>query len=120
MRRFSSYLGKVHGHTEAKEEWTDQLQYFQRSNGYNESFGIDGEPIEFEWNNFPGHTTLEILQEIQDRMTVCQTSPEEFEDRIIFMSMFTDTDWTKKGNYNECFLNSVKIKNYAKRFQLGH
>ena len=27
--------------------------------------GIDGEPIELEWNIFPGLTSLEILQKIQ-------------------------------------------------------
>ena len=31
----------------------DQLQYFQLANEYRELFGIDGEPIEFEWNIFP-------------------------------------------------------------------
>ena len=55
-------------------------------------FGIDEEPIEFEWNIFLGHT----------------------KDRIIFMSMFNDIDWTEKENHNECFSNSEKVKNYAK------
>ena len=57
-------LGKMQEHSEANEKWKDQLQYFQQSNGYKESFGIDAEPIEFEWNIFPGFTTLQILQEI--------------------------------------------------------
>ena len=30
---------------------------------------IDGEPMEFEWKNFPGFTTVEILDEIQKVMT---------------------------------------------------
>ena len=60
--------------------------------------GIDGETIEFEWNIFPEHTTLQILQDVQDKMEACQTSREEFEDRIIFMSVFNDIYWTKKGN----------------------
>ena len=45
--------------TEAKEKWKDQLECFQQ--GYRELFGIDREPIEFEWNVFTGHTTLHIL-----------------------------------------------------------
>ena len=44
-------------HPEAKEKWKDQLQYFQNSYEYGEVFGIDGEPVEFEWNIFPGHTS---------------------------------------------------------------
>ena len=71
---------------------------------------------------FPGvrHTTLQILKEIEEIMTGLQTIPEEFEDRIIFMSMFNDIDWTQKGNYKECFSNSDKVKDFAKRFPLGH
>ena len=26
---------------------------------------MDGEPVEFEWTLLPGHTTLELLREIQ-------------------------------------------------------
>ena len=146
--------GMMHGHSEAKDKWKDQLQYSQElvilclfvcwivgsldshwrvirfqgcvsahhliSNGHWEICVIDGEPLEFEWNIFPGLTTLQILKEVQDRMAVRQTSPEEFEDRIVFMSMFNDIDWTKKGNYNECFSNSEKVSDFAKRFPLGH
>ena len=77
-------LGKMQEHLEANARWQAQLPYFRHSKGYKELLGIDGEPIEFEWNIFPGHTTLQILEEIQDRMAVRQTSPEDFEDRIIF------------------------------------
>ena len=36
------------------------------------------------------------------------------------MSMFNDIDWTKKGNYNECFSNSEKVSDFGKRFPFGH
>ena len=113
-------LGKMQEHSEANEKWKDQLYYLQRSNGYQELIGIDGKPIEFKWYIFPGLASLQFLQEIQHKMAVCQTSPKEFEDRLIFMSMFNYIDWTEKGNYKECTSNSVTSKNYAKRLQLGH
>ena len=50
-------------------------------------------------------------------MAVRQTSPEEFEDRIIFVSMFNNIDRTKKRNSNECFSISLKVRDNAKRFQ---
>ena len=53
-------------------------------------------------------------------MAVRQTSPEEFEDRIIFVSMFNNIDGTKKRNSNECFSISLKVRDYAKRFQRRH
>ena len=70
---------------------------------------------------FPGvrHTTLQILKEIEEIMTGLQTIPEEFEDRIIFMSMFNDIDWTQKGNYKECFSNFDKVKDFEKKISVG-
>ena len=108
-------LGKMQEHSEADERWKDHTQYFQHSNEHKAYFGITGEPIEVEWNIIPGHRTLQILQEIQDNKAACQTSPEEFEDRIIFMSMFNDIDWTQKRNSTECFSNSGKGQELPKK-----
>ena len=58
-------LGKLHNHSEANETWRDQFSDFQRSNEYAELYGIDGEPLEFEWNMFPGFTSIEIVRQIQ-------------------------------------------------------
>ena len=60
--------------------------------------GIDGEAIEFEWNIFTGFKSLQILQKIQDDLQERNIEPEKFTHRIIFMSMFNDIDWTRKGN----------------------
>ena len=45
---------------------------------------------------------------------------EQFKDRIIFMSVDNDIDWTKDGNEQMCILNSSEVKAYAKRFPEGH
>ena len=58
---------------------------------------IEGEPIEFEWNIFPGFTSLQILTKIQKDLQDRNIEPEHFEGRIIFMSTFNDIRWTKKG-----------------------
>ena len=44
-------------------------------------------------NNFPGFTTLIILQEIQEDLEEKNIKPENFKDRIIFMSMLNDILW---------------------------
>ena len=46
-------LGKLSDHSEANRRLENQVEEFHQSNSYRELFGIDGEPIEFEWNNFP-------------------------------------------------------------------
>ena len=43
-------LGKMSDHTEANRRWDNQVEEFRQSNSYREFLGIDGEPIEFEWN----------------------------------------------------------------------
>ena len=44
--------------------------------------------------------------------------PENFKDRIIFMSMFNDIEWKKKDD--NCISNAEKVKNSSNRFQPGH
>ena len=43
--------------------------------------------------------------------------PENFSDRIIFMSMFNDIEW--KTN-DDCMWNAEKVKNYEMKFSQGH
>ena len=42
------------------------IREFHQTNEYAELSGIDGEPTEFEWNIFPGSTSIEILRKIQE------------------------------------------------------
>ena len=42
---------------------------------------------------------------------------ENFRDRIIFMSMFSDIEWKNDEN---CTSNAEKVKNYSKRFLPRH
>ena len=49
------------------KKWKEQLEYFLDSTHHKEFYGSDGEPFEFEWNIFPGHTTVELLKEIQKK-----------------------------------------------------
>ena len=41
------------------------LDWFKDSSQYRTLDTIDGEPMEFEWNIFPGFTTLELAREVQ-------------------------------------------------------
>ena len=75
---------------------------------------------QFEWNILPGFSSLQILQNIQEDLRERSIEPEKFIDRINFMSMFNDIDWTRKGNDGTCISNSEKVKEYAKRFSQGH
>ena len=45
--------------------------------------------------------------------------PHDFKDRIVFMSMYNDIDWTKKDNRDTCYPNSSRVSEYAFRFPAG-
>ena len=72
-------------------------------------------------NIFQRFSSLQILQEIQkDWARKNNIQPEEFKDRIIFMSMFNDIDWSRRKNDENWILNAKKVKNYAMKFSQEH
>ena len=106
--------------------WEDKLLWFKSSSEYSALDTSDGEPMEFEWNIFPGCTTLKLCNKVQDFMSKMSIQPENFTGRIIFMSMFNDISWRCQDNEQECTLSANLVSIYAKRFSsrrwsfLGH
>ena len=112
--------GKMYGPEDAIKKWNDQVSTLKMSHTIRELQGLDGEPIDFEWKMFPGATALDILHEIQADLQGKHITPENFSDRIIFMSMFNDIVLEKKENEDACAITSRKIKEYASKFNDGH
>ena len=69
------------------QAWKDKIIWYLEPRYPKDLDRIDGEHMEFEWRIFPGFTTLGILAEIQKMMAESKCEPEQFEGRIIFMSM---------------------------------
>ena len=68
---FSDYvtcLGKMNQNQTSNTVWVQQLGWFKDSSQYRTLDTIDGEPMEFKWNIFPGFTTLQPVQEVQKFM----------------------------------------------------
>ena len=53
-------LGKIHQNPDANEAWKKRREWITTSQSYRDFDGISGEPTEFEWNIFPGFTTLQL------------------------------------------------------------
>ena len=104
---------------ELVEAWKNKIKWYLENRYLKDLNRIDGEPMEFEWKIFPGFTTLGILKEIQKFMTELRCEPEQFKDRIIFMSMCNDIVWGEPGNTEKCENNSVTVANNARRFPRG-
>ena len=58
-------LGKVHENAQSNGAWEDRLGWFQKSQEYKNFDRIDGEPMEFEWNIFPGINTWQLSEEVK-------------------------------------------------------
>ena len=61
-------LGKVNQNPISNAAWERKLDLFKSSSQYRTVDTIDGEPMEFVWNIFPGFTTLQLLDEVQKFM----------------------------------------------------
>ena len=115
-------LGKVNQNPTSNTAWEQQLFWFIDSPQYRTLDTIDGEPMEFEWNIFPGFTTLQLVDKVQEFMTK-MGDPAQFQGRIIFMSMFNDIICGIKDNEKECIANSSLVSLLSKKdFQqdVGH
>ena len=99
-------LGKVHSHPESNEAWKKRIGWIITDESYRDYDGINGEPTEFEWNIFPGFTTLQLCGKVTDLLSRLGETPETFTGRILFMSMFNDISCDGKGNEEECLANA--------------
>ena len=93
--------------------WEERLSWFKDSPQYRTLDTIDGEPMEFEWNIFPGFITLQLVDKVQEFMNKMD-DPAQFQGRIIFMSMFNNIKW--RTTDKECIANSALVSLFAKRF----
>ena len=75
--------------------------------------------MEFRVEYFPGFTTVQLCNKVQEFMSKMSEKPEEFTGRIIFMSMFSDISWRSQDNEQECELNANLVSIYATRFSPG-
>ena len=90
---------------EQVKAWKDKIKWFFETRYLKELDRIDGEPMEFEWKNFPGFTALRILTEIQKMMAEFKCESEQIQGRILFMS-----------TYNDVMENSRKLRKLCGEF----
>ena len=112
-------LGKIHQHPDSNESWKKRIEWITTDKSYKDFDGINGEPIEFEWNIFPGFTTLHFCGKANDLLSELGEAPETFTGRILFMSMFNDISCDRKGNKEECVANAKVVTILARRFGIG-
>ena len=112
-------LGRVLQHTECNEAWKSRVAGVRAERNYRDFEDVTGESTEFEWNIFPGFTSLQLCDKIGNLLSSLGQSPETFTRTIFFMSMFNDISCERKDNKDECLKNADFVKTFAKRFGIG-
>ena len=112
-------LGKVLQHPECNEAWKNRVAGVRAERSYRDYDAINGESTEFEWNIFPGFTTLQLCDKISNLLSSMGQTPESFTRRILFMSMFNDIFCDRYDNKDECLRNANIVKTFAGIFGIG-
>ena len=71
-------LGKVLQHPESNEAWKNRVAGVRAERSYRDYDAINGESTEFEWNIFPGFTTLQLCDKVSDLLSPMGQTPEIF------------------------------------------
>ena len=112
-------LGKVLQHPESNEAWKNRFAGVRAERSCRDYDDVSGESTEFEWNIFPGFTTLQLCDKINDLLSDLGQTPETFAGRSLSMSLFNDISCDKNGNKDECLKNASFVKTFAGRFGIG-
>ena len=113
-------VGRVHQHPQSNKAWKERIGWIITDKSYRDYDGINGEPTEFEWNIFPGFTTLQLCGKVTDLLSRLGETPETFTGRILFMSMFNDISCDNKGNEEECLANAKVVSILARKLVLNN
>ena len=71
-------LGKVLQHPECNQAWKDRVAGVRAERDYSDFDDIKGESAEFEWNIFPGFTTLQLCDKINSLLSSLGTNTRKF------------------------------------------
>ena len=109
-------------HSETILRWINQVEEFRQSNSYRELtwnwWRTDSVRVAYSQGFIHWRSSRRSKKNLKDR----NIEPEKFEDRIIFMSMFNDIDWSKRGHSERCIQipNKSRITRRDSREDTGH
>ena len=112
-------FGRVHQHPESNEAWKNRVAGVRAERNYRDFEDIKGETTEFEWNIFPGFTSLQLCDKVSNLLSSLGQTPESFTGRILFTSMLNDIFCNRYDNKDECLKIADFVKTFAKIFGIG-
>ena len=112
-------LGKLNENPQSNYAWEDKLIWFKSSPEYRALDRIDGEPMEFECNIFPGFTTLQLVREVQELMSRFNVQPEKSLDGLSSCRCSMTSHGDLETMNKECESSAQLVSLSAKRFSPG-
>ena len=98
---------------------TKSWSWFKDSPQYRTLDTIDGEPLEFEWNIFPGFTSIAAHPRSPKLREQQWANPNNSKDELSSCRCSTTSSWRNKDNEKECIANATLVTLFAKRFPAG-
>ena len=99
-------FGKIFENHESNDAWEQRLECFKTFQEIINLDRIDGDPVEFEENSFPGFHTLQFSEEVKSLVFRKGETFENYHRKKFFMSMFNDIFCGTKDNEKECLANN--------------
>ena len=112
-------LAMVLQHPQFNEAWKNRVAGIRSEKSYRDYDAINGESTEFEWNIFPGFTTLQLCDKISDILSNLDKHQQLSQEEFYFMSMCNDISCDRKDNKDECLRNAESVKALARSFGIG-
>ena len=78
-------FGKIFENPESNDALEQRLGWIESSSKYRNFDRIDGEPMEFEWNIFPGFNTLQLSEQVKSLLYRLGETPEKFTGSILYL-----------------------------------
>ena len=107
--------GKVNQKPTSNTAWEQQLDRSKDSSQYRIWDTIDGNSSGIVSQDSIHWRLVREVPKFMNKMG----EPDQFQGRIIIMSMFNDIIWRSEDNAKECIANSTLVSLFAKRFPAG-
>ena len=110
-------LGKIHENPQSNTVWEHKLTSFKSSSQYRTLDRIDGDPMEFEWNIFPGYNTLQLSDQVKSLLLKLGDTSENFTGRLLYSCRCSTTSLLDQETMKKCMSNANLFSLYAKNLE---
>ena len=118
VRVFSIHIVCWSLESRPSNNWATELDEVWNEHDFVEKYHLADREVQLIWHVLPGASTHDIKNYFQRYLD--GQNPEFFDERIIFISMFNDIEWTLRSSTETCLPNAKEVEAFAATFKPGH